>query len=71
MNLSIIKHLNLQKVEVEICLAEPPNSAKGLESELDEMWSDVSKKDNPGWLWYAINHATGKVLAYVFGTSVR
>ena len=25
------------------------------------------KKANPRWLWHAIDHHTGKVLAYVFG----
>lgn len=39
-----------------------------IESELDEMWSYVRKKDNQRWLWHAIDHATGKILAYVFGT---
>jgi insertion element IS1 protein InsB len=24
-------------------------------------------KSNPRWLWHAIDHRTGKVLAYVFG----
>ena len=31
------------------------------------MWSYVGKKDNPRWLWHAIDHHSGKVLAYVFG----
>ena len=31
------------------------------------MWSFVGKKKNQRWLWHAIDHATGKVLAYVFG----
>jgi len=37
------------------------------EAELDEMWSYVGNKDNPRWLWQAIDHERGKVLAYVFG----
>ena len=37
------------------------------EVELDEMWSFVLKKANQRWLWHAIDHHTGKVLAYVFG----
>jgi hypothetical protein len=37
------------------------------EAEMDEMWSFVGHKGNPRWLWYAIDHHTGKVLAYVFG----
>ena len=38
-----------------------------LEAERDEQWSDVGKKSNPRWLWYAVDHATNTVLAYVFG----
>ena len=34
---------------------------------MDEMWSFVGNKGNPRWLWHAIDHHTGKVLAYVFG----
>jgi len=37
------------------------------EAEVDEMWSFVGNKGNPRWLWYAIDHHTGKVLASVFG----
>ena len=37
------------------------------EAEVDEMWSCVEKKTEPRWLWHAIDHQTGKVLAYVFG----
>lgn len=52
---------------LDIRLAEPPQESDGPESELDEMWSYVGKKDNPRWLWHAIDHRSGKVLAYVFG----
>ena len=31
------------------------------------MWSFVGKKQAPRWLWHALDHHTGKVLAYVFG----
>jgi insertion element IS1 protein InsB len=37
------------------------------EAEMDEMWSFVGKKKEPRWLWHAINHRTGQVLAYVCG----
>jgi IS1 family transposase/transposase-like protein len=37
------------------------------EAEVDEMWSYVGNKDEQRWLWHAIDHATGVVLAYVFG----
>jgi insertion element IS1 protein InsB len=31
------------------------------------MWSFVGAKSNQRWLWHAIDHNTGKVLAYVLG----
>ena len=37
------------------------------EAEVDEMWSFVRTKKAPRWLWHAIDHHTGTVLAYVFG----
>jgi len=37
------------------------------EAELDEMWSFVGSKKQPRWLWGALVHQTGKILAYVFG----
>jgi insertion element IS1 protein InsB len=39
----------------------------GEEAEMDEMWSFVGNKGNPRWLWHAIDHHTGAVLAYGFG----
>src|SRR5258705_9928892 len=36
-------------------------------AEIDEMWSFVCTKKTPRWLWHALDHRTGKVLAYVFG----
>jgi insertion element IS1 protein InsB len=41
--------------------------AKVQTAEIDEMWSFVGKKKSPRWLWHALDHRTGKVLAYVFG----
>jgi insertion element IS1 protein InsB len=38
------------------------------EAECDEMWSFVRSKAQQRWLWYAIDHATGKILAYVLGS---
>jgi insertion element IS1 protein InsB len=37
------------------------------EAEADQMWSFVGKKKDQRWLWHAIDHRSGKVLAYVFG----
>jgi insertion element IS1 protein InsB len=36
-------------------------------AELDEMWSFVGRKKQPRWLWGALDHQTGRILAYVFG----
>ena len=51
--------MNCEDIQVEIVKVE--------EAEIDEMWSFVRKKENQRWLWHAIDHATGQVLAYVFG----
>jgi insertion element IS1 protein InsB len=42
-------------------------SSRVNEAEVDEMWSFVGKKRDQRWLWHAIDHWTGEVLAYVFG----
>ena len=67
MNQAVLKHLPPEHVEVEIWRADALEVRHGLSSELDEMWSYVRSKANPRWLWHAIDHHTGKVLAYVFG----
>ncbi len=67
MNQGVLAALNPEQVEVEIWRADELEVRRGLSSELDEMWSYVTRKSNPRWLWHAIDHHTGKVLAYVFG----
>ena len=37
-------------------------------AEVDEMWSFVQHNGQQRWLWHAIDHLTGVVLAYVFGS---
>ena len=37
-------------------------------AEVDEMWSFVQRKAQQRWLWHAIDHLTGVVLAYAFGS---
>jgi IS1 family transposase len=66
-NIAALKQLNPETVEVEIHLVKPPEESDERESELDEMLSYVGKKSNPRWLWHAIDHHSGKVLAYAFG----
>jgi insertion element IS1 protein InsB len=38
------------------------------EAEMDEMWSFVGDKEHQRWLWHAIDHHSGAILAYVLGT---
>jgi insertion element IS1 protein InsB len=35
------------------------------DAEMDEMWSFVQSKKQQWWLWHAIDHRSGHVLAYV------
>src|SRR5207247_5899969 len=58
-NTALLRTLNPEQVTVDIEQAG--------EAEMDEMWSFVGNKGNPRWLWHAIDHHTGAVLAYVFG----
>jgi len=58
-NTALLRTLNSEKVVVDI--------ERAGEAEMDEMWSFVGNKGNPRWLWHAIDHYTGAVLAYVFG----
>jgi insertion element IS1 protein InsB len=66
-NQAVLQHLPPAHVEVEICRADELAQRRGLTSELDAMWSYVGKKAAPRWLWHAIDHHRGTVLAYVFG----
>ena len=67
MNQGVLSVLNPQQVEVELWRADELEGRRGLSSELDEMGSFVARKRNPRWLWHAIDHHTGRMLAYVFG----
>jgi len=58
-NTALLHTLNPADVTVEL--------GRAGEAEMDELWSFVGRKPNPRWLWHAIDHQTGKVLAYVFG----
>ncbi len=66
MNHTILTHLHLEHVEVDICRADELAQRRGLVSELDEMWSDVGKKAEPRWLWHAIDHHFGRRQDTVF-----
>jgi insertion element IS1 protein InsB len=60
-NTALLRTLNPDEVAWDL------ERAGDAEAEMDEMWSFVGHKGNPRWLWHAIDHGTGKVLAYVFG----
>ena len=67
MHQTVLQHLHPEHVEVEIGRADTLEVRRGLTSALDEMWSDVQSKAHLRWLWHAMDHHTGTVLAYVFG----
>ena len=57
---------------IQQLLAEQPDTTASIltaceEAELDEQWSFVGRKSNQRWLWYAVDHKTNTVFAYVFG----
>jgi insertion element IS1 protein InsB len=58
-NTALLSTLNPDKVTVDI--------ERAGEAGMDEMGSFVGRKTNPRWLWHAMDHRTGEVLAYVFG----
>ena len=59
-NKALLEQVNADQVVIDIQRVTD-------DAELDEMWSYVGKKANQRWLWHAIDHHTGKVLAYVLG----
>ena len=59
MNQRVLNLLHPEEVTVVIRLAD--------EAEVDEMWSFAGRKKEQRWLWHAIDHRSGQVLAYVFG----
>src|SRR4029077_18724822 len=66
-NHHVLASVHPEQVEVEIWRAVEVEVRRGLSSERDEMWSFVQAKAPPRWLWHAIDHQTGKGLAWVFG----
>jgi insertion element IS1 protein InsB len=66
-NHAVLASLHPAQVEVAIYRVDEREARCKLSAELDEMWSFVGKKSHQRWLWHAIDHHSGKVLAYVFG----
>ena len=52
--LDMVEHGQLKKLEVDIYYT----------AELDEFWSFVERKSNQRWTWYAIDKASGIILAW-------
>jgi IS1 family transposase len=42
-----------------------------VKAEVDEMESYVGKKKYQRWLWHAIDHKTGTILAFVLGIRIK
>ena len=62
-----MNQLQPDQVEVMIAQIDAEEELGVEEAELDQMWSFVHSKQNPRWLWHAIDRKSGQVLAYVFG----
>lgn len=60
--LYINEHPTIEEVQYDIV----PYHEVG-KVELDEMWSYVYSKENPRWLWFALDHQNRQILAYTFG----
>jgi insertion element IS1 protein InsB len=60
-NEAVLERLKPSQTIVRLCCADDAD----VEAELDEMWSFVQSKSRPRWLWWAIDHNSGEVLAYV------
>src|SRR2546425_9885273 len=58
-NSALLRTINPEEMTVAI--------ERAGEAEMDERGSFVGTKDDQRWLWHAIDHHTGAVLAYVFG----
>lgn len=59
-NTAYLEALDLERTDVILSKVE--------EAEGDEMWSFVGNKSQQHWLWHAIDHNSGKILAYVLGS---
>jgi insertion element IS1 protein InsB len=59
-NTSVVEGCRPEAIRVEVRRVEA--------AEVDEMWSFVGSKAHQRWLWHAIAHLTGVVLAYVLGS---
>ena len=59
-NERLLKSLDPIQLDVSIRQVE--------DAEMDEMWSFVGSKKQQRWLWHAIDHQTGDILAFHYRT---
>jgi insertion element IS1 protein InsB len=59
----VLERLNQGDILVDIQKVDEVEAA-----EIDEMWSYVGNKQNRRWLWHAIDHHGGAILAYTLGS---
>ena len=64
---SSLQSINRAVLERESNPSRTVDLVKVEEVEADEMWSFIGNKKNQRWLWHAIDHETGEVLASVIG----
>jgi insertion element IS1 protein InsB len=62
-----LQHVNVAACQ-QISAVEAEVAIQKVEAaEMDEMWSFVGKKAQQRWLWHAIDHTSGMILAYICG----
>jgi hypothetical protein len=67
------KESELKHVNVAACHEIYPEDVtvevhKVKSAEMDEIWSFVGEKERQHWLWHAIAHISGVILAYICRT---
>jgi insertion element IS1 protein InsB len=64
----VLRHANHALVTLPRPRADAVRVRPKRAAELDELWSFVGTKATARWLWHALDHHSGRVLAYVVGT---
>ena len=64
----VLRHANHALVTLPRSRPEPVRVQLRRAIELNELWSFVGTKATARWLWHALDHHSGRVLAYVVGT---
>ena len=64
----VLRHANHALVTLPRSRPEPVRVQLRRAIELNELWSFVGAKTTAPWLWHALDHRTGRVLAYVVGS---